>query len=172
MRQINKHQSGGSTAEFLVVAVIAIVGAAFAIFAFPSLLSSGKAGDAAPPATSAVERANEAVAIGSLRAIASAEDSYASTNRAYGTFDDLSTGGTIDARWTGTPTISGYRFELTVDPAASKAFCAAAMLVSGQTGGYSYAVSNRGAIYRLAGGEAPDCDPATGDISSGTILGG
>ena len=156
--------------EFLVVAVVVTVGAAFVVIAFPSLLSSGKTD--APPATAAVERANEAVAIGSLRAITSAENSYASASGEYGTLDELSSGGTIDSRWTGKPVVGGYRYELTVDPAGSKAFCAAAYRVADTSGGYSYAVSNRGAIYQLAGGDAPDCDSATGNITSGTVLGG
>jgi len=169
MSDMRKGQSGGSAAEFLVVAVVVTVGAAFVIFAFPSLLSSGKAGDTAPPAAAAVERANEAVAIGSLRAIASAESAYASTSGSYGTMEDLRSGGQLDSRWIDNATINGYRFEIDVDPAGNKAFCATAALVA--AGVSSYAVSSRGAIYRLAGTDPPDCDAATGDIASGTVLG-
>ena len=96
------------------MAVVAAVGAALAIFAFPSLLSSGKAGDASP-ARAIVERANEAAAIGSLRAIASAENAFASTNGSYGTMDDLLVRRLDQARWTGTPVLNGYRFDLEVD---------------------------------------------------------
>ena len=170
MRDPQQNQSGGSATEFLVVAVVATIGTVLAIFAFPSLLSSGRG--EAPPATAAVERANEAAAIASLRAIASAESAYAAINGSYGDLDELSSGGTVDSRWTGKPAMNGYRFELTVDPASSKAFCATATLAPGQTGGYSYAISNLGVIYQLAGNEPPDCDARTGAISTGTILGG
>ena len=166
MNRSFKEQSGGSVAEFLVVAVVVAVGAAFVIFAWPSLLSTGKPGQTAPPATAAVERANEAAAIGSLRAIASAESAYASANGSYGTLDDLSSAGVIDGRWTGAPVVGGYRYGLEVDQAGNRAFCATA--VAADT---SYAVSNRGAIYQIHGSDAPDCDPATGSISSGTVLG-
>ena len=115
MRDPHQNQSGGSATEFLVVAVVATIGTVLAIFAFPSLLSSGRG--EAPPATAAVERANEAAAIASLRAIASAESAYAAINGSYGDLDELSSGGTVDSRWTGKPTMNGYRFELTVDPA-------------------------------------------------------
>ena len=171
MRNSGNTQHGGSAAEFLVVAVVATVGAALAIFAFPSLLSSGRTGEA-PTAAVVKSEANEAAAIAGLRAIASAEATYAvgQGGGSYATLEDLLAPGLVDSRWKGAATMSGYRFELKVDPAGGTAYCATATPL--ETGASAYAVSSRGAIYKQSGGSTPQCDPATGTISSGTILGG
>jgi hypothetical protein len=150
--------------------IIAALGVFIVATSIPSFLASREAGQRVT--TTAQLKANEAGVIAALRKIYSAEAASSITNTGnYGTFGDLSAATLLDATWTGTPTKNGYNFRLTPGP-NGLGYCVTAERTSGSTGDNSYALSNQGTIYQLAGDAAPTCDPDTGLISTGTVLGG
>src|SRR5262245_51110629 len=60
-------------------------------------------------------RADEAVVLSYLRSIMLAENAYNLTNGSYGTFDQLTSGGFLDARFKGErPSLSEYSYTITV----------------------------------------------------------
>jgi hypothetical protein len=163
MRNSSTRHSGMSTLGTAVVSIIILVVAAIAI---PSFLTSRQT-IGSQTATAIESRADEVTAISALRTISSAEASYSATDGmgSYGTLADLHSSGLIDQSWTLGSIRNGYRFELILDSPGNKTFCATAESLSNKTGSYSYAVSQQGAIYRLAGDTAPTCDADTGTIA-------
>ena len=60
-------------------------------------------------------RADEAVALSSLRSIMVAENAYNLSAGSYGTFDQLTSGGYLDARFKGErPSLNGYSYTIAV----------------------------------------------------------
>src|SRR5262249_16988102 len=135
MTRSRNSQSGRSIIGLLAVFVVAILGILIISTSFPSLLVSRK-GANQPAATAGQLMANEASVIMSLRMINSAEATYSAGDGqgAYGTLSALSSAGLIDQRWAGSPTISGYQFELVLDSAWSRGFCATARRLSDKSG--------------------------------------
>lgn len=71
-------------------------------------------------------RADEAVVLSNLRGIMLAENAYNLNNGSYGTFDQLTNGGFLDARFKGErPSLSQYSYTITIpekSPDAATAF--------------------------------------------------
>jgi type IV pilus assembly protein PilA len=150
-----KENYGFSLVELLVVIVIIAIIAAIAI---PNLLSSRRS-------------ANQASAIANLRTVATAQATYfASGGGTYGTFADVSGANLLDATWTGTPTKSGYEFELILGTGGA-GYCSTATRLSSSSGDNSFSVSHQSTVYQLAGDTSPSCDPDTGLMATGTVLG-
>ena len=60
-------------------------------------------------------RADEAVVLSNLRAIITAENAYNASAGTYGTFDQLTNGGFLDARFKGDrPSLSQYSYTITI----------------------------------------------------------
>ena len=60
-------------------------------------------------------RADEAVVLSNLRSIMTAENAYNVSNGSYGTFDQLTNGGFLDARFKGErPSLSQYSYTITI----------------------------------------------------------
>jgi hypothetical protein len=60
-------------------------------------------------------RADEAVVLSNLRSIMTAENAYNLSNGSYGTFEQLTNGGFLDARFKGErPSVSQYSYAVTV----------------------------------------------------------
>ena len=60
-------------------------------------------------------RADEAVVITNLRSIMTAENAYNQSNGSYGTFEQLASGGFLDARFKGErPSLNQYSYTITV----------------------------------------------------------
>jgi prepilin-type N-terminal cleavage/methylation domain-containing protein len=99
----SSRESGFSLVELMIV--ISIIGILVAI--------------GIPTWQSSVRSANEAAAISHLQRIATAQVTYYNTkNRSgYGTFEQLSSGGYLDAKFKDeTPVVDGYIFKLTLTP--------------------------------------------------------
>ena len=172
MRKLHDRQTGISTTGLLAVLFVAIVAIVIAATSFPSFLVSPN-GANQKSATAIQQRADETGAIMALRSIYSAESTYAVSDGqgSYATLSTLSSTALIDQRWAGTGAVNGYQYEVILDSTGNKGFCATAERLSDKMGNYSYAISQQGVIYRLAGDTAPSCDPTTGLISTGTPLG-
>jgi len=79
--------------------------------------------------TKAVGAADEGMAIQTIRTIMTAQTQFRATHDGYGSFDDLTKAGVLDARFAGdAPNLKGYRFtmnagatafSINADPAAS-----------------------------------------------------
>ncbi len=86
------------------------------IFAF-GLASCSSGGSSKDPGVypKALDVADEASAIQSLRTIATAQQELKATRGAYGNFDALTQAGLLDARFAGSaPNLRGYRFNMNV----------------------------------------------------------
>jgi hypothetical protein len=60
-------------------------------------------------------RADEAVVLSTLRSIMTAENAYNASNGSYATFEQLTNGGFLDARFKGErPSLNGYSYNITV----------------------------------------------------------
>ena len=106
MRKDNKSRRGFSLVELMIV--ISIIGILVAI--------------GIPAWQASVRSTNEAAAITHLQRISTAQVTFFNTkNRSgFGTFDQLSSGGYLDKRFTGdTPLVDGYIYRLTLTPKAS-----------------------------------------------------
>ena len=160
-----------STTGLLAMLIVVVLGAFIAATSIPSYLSS-RQGDQ-PTATGAKLKANEASVIASLRVLYRAELTYSVGDGlgSYGTLAALGSTGAVDQHWVVASNRSGYQFELILDSPGNKGFCATAERLSDKMGDYAYAVSQQGVTYQLAGDTAPACDPNTGVISTGTVLG-
>lgn len=88
-------------------------------------------------------RTNDDSAVGSLRAIATAETTYQSWNNAYGSLEQLIKAGLIGSEYRGT--VAGYRFEIDV-PSDGQTFGARAVRASPQNGRYEYFVQPDGIV--------------------------
>ena len=162
-----------SSASLLVVVIVATVTVVVMASAIPSLLRSARTteGVGEPPAVMLKLKANEAGVLSALRVITEAENDLALTGPGgYATYSDLRAAGAIDSAFTDSGTRGGYRYAVSVG-ASGRAFCVSATRASREDGDLAYSVSQQGAIYQLAGDHAPACDPETGLITSGTILG-
>jgi len=149
------------------VATVTVVVMATAI---PSFLKSREAGQ--PAAVTAKLKANEAGVLSAIRILTEAENAYvlggASEN--FATFEQLRSAGMIDSAFTDSGVRGGYRYTVSVG-ASGHAYCVSATRASREDGDLAYAVSQNAVIYQMAGDHAPACDPDTGLITSGTILG-
>ncbi|NNE66151.1 MAG: prepilin-type N-terminal cleavage/methylation domain-containing protein [Pyrinomonadaceae bacterium] len=158
MKGTTQNQKGFSLVELLVVVIIVAIVAAIAI---PSLLASRRA-------------ANEASAISSLRTIHSAQATYFGTtggNTTYTSLAALGTSGLVDTVLAAGAK-SGYNFTAAVGTPTS-VYCGTAVPTSTGitgTGDRSFAVSQPGVIYGIAGGAAPTCSNTTGAITSGSPI--
>ena len=147
-------QNGFSLIEILIVVIILGIIAAIAI---PSLLASRRA-------------ANEAAAISNLRNLHTTETIYFKENNVFATLANLSGAGLMDSTWTGTPTKTGYLYELTLG-AGIAGYCVTSTATAASEGNYSYAVSHHGVIYRMDGQTAPTCNASTGNVTGdGTLI--
>ena len=163
-----------SSASLLVVVIVATVTVVVMASAIPSLLRSARSTEGAvdePPAVTLKLKANEAGVLSALRVITEAENDVALRGPGgYATYSDLRAAGAIDSAFTDSGLRSGYRYAVSVG-ASGRAYCVSATRASREDGDLAYSVSQQGAIYQLAGDHAPTCDPETGLITSGTILG-
>jgi Tfp pilus assembly protein PilE len=67
-------------------------------------------------------RADEAVVLSNLRSIMTAENAYNINNGSYGTFEQLTDGGFLDARFKGNrPSLSQYSYTMTVNEKSADA---------------------------------------------------
>ncbi len=82
------------------------------------LLATSACQDYSKPITDTKSAANETTAIAALRSIASAQSLYfVSHSSEYGTFEQLTQGGNLDARFKGDqPVVGGYVFSMSVSP--------------------------------------------------------
>jgi prepilin-type N-terminal cleavage/methylation domain-containing protein len=113
----------------IVLAVIAIVAA----FAIPNLMKSRMS-------------ANETSAVGSLRALMSAEATYMNRYNVYGTISQLNAEGLIDNSLASGQK-SGYRIGQ-IDTSSDYAYCFAALPVDdGRSGSKEFCVTQQGTIY-------------------------
>ena len=103
LKTTGAREAGFSLVELMIV--ISIIGILVAI--------------GIPAWQSAVRSANEAAAISHLQRVATAQVTFYNTkNRSgYGTFEQLSSGGYLDAKFKGeNPLVDGYLFKMTVVP--------------------------------------------------------
>ena len=129
----------------IVLAIIAIVAA----FAIPNLMKSRMS-------------TNETSAVGSLRALMSAEATYMNRYNVYGTLTQLNTEGLIDNSLAGGKK-SGY-FLGAVDTGSDYAYCFGGLPVDdGRSGQKEYVVTQQGTIYE-ADLDSTALKPTEGDI--------
>ena len=154
-----RNQKGFSLVELMVVVIIVAIITAIAI---PNLMTSRRA-------------ATEASAASSLRTILSAEHTYLSTlgsQTSFAALSVLSANALLDPSWTDGVSKNGYTFTLELGGGAGNnvhfcAYAAAPDILS-----KSFTGSDPGAIhYALATVTPPSCTAATGEITSGTVLG-
>jgi hypothetical protein len=167
-------QRGMSSASLLVVVIVATVTVVVMATAIPSFLRSPKTTDGAgePTAVTAKLKANEAGVLSAIRVITEAENTYVlggSSDR-IATLEELRSAGMIDSAFSDAGVRGGYRYTVSVG-ASGHSYCITATRVSREDGDLAYAVSQYAVIYQTAGDTAPACDPNTGLITSGTILG-
>jgi hypothetical protein len=63
--------------------------------------------------TKAISAADEGMVIQTIRTIVTAEEAYRATHDGYGTFDELTKAGLLDARFAGdAPNLKGYRYTI------------------------------------------------------------
>ena len=157
-----------STAGLL--AAIIVVGIVLIMFTtnIPSLIVSREPGKGAIAVRT---KSNQASVIMALRAVHSAESTYSVSNGGlFGTFSDLRESGTLDRTWTDQPVKSGHSFTL-VTTASKLGYCVNAKRSPASSDDESYSMSQQGTIYHISADEAPVCDPNTGVISTGAVLG-
>jgi hypothetical protein len=165
-----RSQSGMSSAGLLVVVIVATVTVVVVATAIPSLLRSREAGQ--PTAVTAKLKANEAGVLSAIRVITEAENTYVlgGSSEDFASYEQLRSAGMIDSAFTDAGVRGGYRYTVSVG-ASGHSYCITATRVSREDGDLAYAVSRNAVIYQMAGDHAPACDPNTGLITSGTILG-
>jgi len=116
----------------IVLAIIAIIAA----FAIPNLMKSRMS-------------ANETSAVGSLRALMSAEETYQNRFGVYGSLAQLSSEKLVDASL-GAGQKSGYRIG-SIDTGSNYAYCfAAAPVDDGKSGEKEYCITQQGSIYEAS----------------------
>ena len=129
-----KHKTGFTLVELMIVlAIIAIIAA----FAIPNLMKSRMS-------------ANETAAIGSLRAILSAEGTYMNRYNVYGSLAQLYADGLIDSSLSNGKK-SGYYFGQVDDHTSKYSYCFATVPIEdGKSGAKEYTVTQQGTIYESA----------------------
>lgn len=170
MRRLHYKQSGMSSVSLLIVVIVATVTVVVMATAMPSFLRSQRAGE--PAAVTVNVKASEAGVLEALRAIAEAENTFALTNSSgsFASYQQLRSGNLIDSAFNDAGVRAGYRYAVVVGR-LGQAYCVTATRASRDDGDLAYTVSQQGAIYQMSGNTAPACNPDTGLITSGTILG-
>jgi hypothetical protein len=167
-------QAGMSSAGLLVTVIVATVTVVVLATAIPSLLRSAKNTDATdgPTGVTAKLKANEAGVLAALRVITEAESAYvlSGSSEKFASYQELRASGGIDSAFTESGLRGGYVYKVSVG-ASGRTYCLTAVRASRADGDLAYSVSQNGVIYQMAGDAAPKCDPETGLITSGTILG-
>jgi hypothetical protein len=125
-----------------------------------------------PTAVTAKLKANQAGVLSAIRVISEAENTYVlgGSSENFATYEQLRSAGMIDSAFSDAGVRGGYRYTVSVGT-SGHAYCVTATRVSSDDGDLAYAVSQNAVIYQMAGNHAPTCDPNTGLITSGTILG-
>jgi type IV pilus assembly protein PilA len=143
---MRKHRKGFTLVELMIVlAIIAIVAA----FAIPNLMKSRMS-------------ANEAAAIGTLRALTSAQATYMNRYNVYGSLSDLHTEGLIDASVAGGQK-SGY-FVGEIDTGSDYAYVFGTLPVDeGRSGAKEFLTNQTGTIFEA------NLDSATLKPDAGTV---
>jgi len=143
---MRKDRKGFTLVELMIVlAIIAIVAA----FAIPNLMKSRMS-------------ANETSAVGTLRALMSAEATYMNRYNVYGTLTQLRAEGMIDNS-VATGKKSGY-FIGAIDTGSSYAYCFGCVPVDdGRSGAKEYVTNQTGTIYE-ASLDSSSLKPTDGDI--------
>lgn len=163
----SRKQAGFSLIELLIVVAIMLVIAAIAV---PSLMAAKRS-------------ANQSSAVGSLRNIASAENTFRGNQspQSYGTLTKLGTADPnnnsepyLDSSWetaaVSTTGIGGYTF-VDLGTPDNSSFGVAANPVTAGDGGFAYCILQTGAIHRVAGAGATAAITTAAGCQAADVLG-